>query len=46
MYDNYTELKVESLTQGTSLRNSYILLLREMNGKRLLPILLDKKAAT
>lgn len=43
MYDNYTELKVESLTQGTSLRNSYILLLRETNGKRLLPILLDKK---
>lgn len=41
MYDNYIELKVEGLTRGRELKDAYILILREREGERIFPVLID-----
>lgn len=41
MYDNYTELKIEGLTRGKDLQNAYILILREKDGSRFFPVLIN-----
>lgn len=43
MYDNYIELKVEGLTRGRELKNAYILILREREGERIFPVLIDEE---
>lgn len=43
MYDNYIELKVEGLTRGRELKDAYILILREREGKRIFPVLIDEE---
>lgn len=43
MYDNYIELKVEGLTRGRELRDAYILILREREGERIFPVLIDEE---
>lgn len=43
MYDNYTELKIEGLTRGRELQDAYILILREKDGNRFFPVLIDYK---
>lgn len=42
MYDNYTELKIEGLTRGKDLQNAYILILREKDGSRFFPVLINR----
>lgn len=42
MYDNYIELKVEGLTRGRELKDAYILILREREGERIFPVLIDE----
>lgn len=43
MYDNYIELKVEGLTRGRELKDAYILILREREGERIFPVLIDEE---
>lgn len=43
MYDNYIELKVEGLTRGRDLKDAYILILREREGERIFPVLIDEE---
>lgn len=43
MYDNYIELKVEGLTRGRELKEAYILILREREGERIFPVLIDEE---
>lgn len=43
MYDNYIELKIEGLTRGRELQNAFILVLREVEGERFFPVLIDQK---
>ncbi len=40
MYDNYIELMIEGMTRGRELQDAFILVLREKEGKRFLPILI------
>ena len=43
MYDNYIDLKVEGLTRGRELKDAYILILREREGERIFPVLIDEE---
>lgn len=43
MYDNYIKLKVEGLTRGRELKDAYILILREREGERIFPVLIDEE---
>lgn len=43
MYDNYIELKVEGLTRGRELKDAYILILREREGERIFPVLINEE---
>ena len=43
MYDNYTELKIEGITRGKDLQNAFILILREKNGSRFFPVLINRQ---
>lgn len=43
MYDNYIELKVEGLTRERELKDAYILILREREGERIFPVLIDEE---
>ncbi len=43
MYDNYIELKVKGLTRGRELKDAYILILREREGERIFPVLIDEE---
>lgn len=43
MTENFIELVPEALTQGVSLPGAYLLIMREKEGKRHLPLLLDAK---
>ena len=43
MYDNYIELKIEGLTRGRELKDAYILILREREGERIFPVLIDEE---
>lgn len=43
MYDNYIELKVEGLTRGRELKDAYLLILREREGERIFPVLIDEE---
>ena len=43
MYDNYIELKVDGLTRGRELKDAYILILREREGERIFPVLIDEE---
>ena len=43
MYDNFIELKVEGLTRGRELKDAYILILREREGERIFPVLIDEE---
>ena len=43
MYDNYIELKVEGITRGRELKDAYILILREREGERIFPVLIDEE---
>ena len=43
MYDNDIELKVEGLTRGRELKDAYILILREREGERIFPVLIDEE---
>lgn len=43
MYDNCIELKVEGLTRGRELKDAYILILREREGERIFPVLIDEE---
>lgn len=43
MYDNYIELKVEGLTRGRELKDAFILILREREGERIFPVLIDEE---
>ena len=43
MYDNYIELKVEGRTRGRELKDAYILILREREGERIFPVLIDEE---
>uniref|UniRef100_UPI003FF02CB8 hypothetical protein n=1 Tax=Alloprevotella sp. TaxID=1872471 RepID=UPI003FF02CB8 len=45
MYDNYIELKVEGLTRGRELKDAYILILREREGERIFPVLIDEEGS-
>ena len=39
--NTFIELEIAGLTQGTSLREAYILILKEKSGKRLMPLLIE-----
>lgn len=41
IFGEYVELEIEGLSEGTSLRGIYIVVLREKGGKRLLPLLVS-----
>lgn len=43
MYDNYVELKVEGITRGRELQDAFILILREKEGQRFFPVLIDQQ---
>ena len=43
MTENFIELMPEALTKGVSLPGAYLLIMREKEGKRHLPLLLDTK---
>lgn len=40
MYSNYIRLTVDGITRGTSLHDACILLFRESNGRRILPVMI------
>ena len=42
MYDNYTELIADGLTRGVTLRDAYILVLREPSRNAIFPVLISE----
>ena len=42
MYDDYKQMTLEGLTRGTELKDAFILLFREKDGTRVLPVLIDE----
>lgn len=43
MDENFIELAFAGLTRGVSLQNAYIIIFKEKNGKRMLPLLADER---